>query len=145
MAALDAIGAQLRRRIPAWVYACTYALVVGILLACGALLITLVTGGDLVRAKILLFLGGWVLLAIATARLWPRRGSEDASTGSYDEAVERVEPDGRIQRITNAVPPARWVRRPPPPERISTAGKQFLGGVVTLAFSLLLETAFGVG
>lgn len=139
MGARDTVAEWLRQHVPAWIYACTYAFVVAVALTCVALLFTLLTGGDLVRAKLFLFFGGWILLAIATAQLWPQGGSEDEPVDSYDEAVGTVAPDSRMQRIANAIPPARWVRRPPPPERVSMAGKQFLAAVATLAVSFLVE------
>lgn len=143
MGARDTFDSRLRRRIPAWVDAVTYALVVGGLLTLAALVATLVTGGDLVRVKLMLFFGGWILLAIAAAMLWPDR-STLTSAGETDSKGTSVGRDGRIQRLSSDIPPARWVREPTPHERISRGGKLFWAALVTLAISFLLETVFGV-
>lgn len=131
---------RLRQRVPAWVDAVTYALVLGGLLTAGALLVALGNGGDLSTVKYLLFGAGWVLLAIATVRLWPSRGGETEDAADLDRSIGSP---GRVQRLAKDAPPARWVRRPTPHERLSSASKQFLAALFTLAISLLLEVGIG--
>lgn len=131
---------RIQQGIPAWVDAVTYALVLGVLLTAGALLVALGVGGDLTTVKYLLFGAGWVLLAIATVRLWPTRGGDPGESADLDQSIGSP---GRVQRLAENAPPARWVRRPTPHERLSNAAKQFLAALVTLAFSLLLEVGIG--
>lgn len=127
---------RLRQRGPAWVDAVTYALVLGGLLTAGALLVALGAGGDLTTVKYLLFGAGWVLLAIATVRLWPARGGETEDAADLDRSVGS---QGRVQSLVIGTPPARWVRQPAPHERFSSAAKQFLAAMVTLTISFFLE------
>lgn len=134
-------GSRLQLRLPAWIDAITYAFVIGGLFTLGSLFVALLTGGDLVRVKYLLFFAGWVLLGVATVRLWPRRGEH---TDGEDSATRSVETPGRVQRIASDVPPARWVREPSANERLSDASKQFLAAIVTLAISFTMEIGFGV-
>ncbi|WP_247731538.1 DUF7555 family protein [Halovivax limisalsi] len=131
---------RLRRRIPAWIDAITYALVLGGLLTAGALLVALGAGGDLTTVKYLLFGAGWVLLAIATVRLWPSRGGDPEPSDDFDRSIGSP---GRVQRLADDAPPARWVRQPTPHERLSSASKQFLAAIITLAISILLEVGIG--
>ncbi|WP_254862396.1 DUF7555 family protein [Halovivax gelatinilyticus] len=134
-------------RASAWIHAFTYAVVGGGVLTVGSLVLSLVTGGDLVRAKIILFLAGWIVLAYSTVKLWPtsRPHDEAGREDPYAQAVPHVENVGRFQRIVWNTPPARYLTTPAPEDRISTDGKLFLVGLVTLAISFVLETAFGVG
>lgn len=144
MGTADRLGSWTRRRLPAWADALSYALVIGGLTTVAAFLLTGLTGGDIVRVKLLLFFGGWVLLAVATAKLWPRRGS-DETTPKTDTVTEAAPGGKRITRLAAATPPARWVREPIAHEQLSGGGKLFWAAVATLAISFVLETVFGVG
>lgn len=135
-----ALRTRLRQRVPAWVDAVTYALVLGGLFTTGALLVALGAGGDLTTVKYLLFGVGWVLLAIATVRLWPSRGGETGDDGDLGRSIGSPR---RLERLATDAPPARWVRGPTPHERLSNAAKQFLAALVTLAISFLLEIGIG--
>lgn len=147
MAPTDSLGDRLWVLCRSWLDAITYALAVTGLTGIGALLLGVATGGGVVRAKHLLFVSGWLLLAYATVRLWPtspddagpspnRRGSESVPT-SRDST--------RFQAVVRALPPRRWVRPPPPEKRITPPGKLLLGSLLVLLLSFLMETVFGVG
>ncbi|MUV89065.1 hypothetical protein GJ629_03420 [Halapricum sp. CBA1109] len=120
--------------------AVVYAAAVTGAVTAAAFALTVLTGGDLVRVKTLLFVAGWALVSYGTFRLWPRSPAD-------------VEPDnrspvqtGRIQRTVESVPPLRWFDAAVVAKRqLSQAGKLFLGGVGALLVSLLLEVAGGVG
>ncbi|KKF39017.1 hypothetical protein FK85_31910, partial [Halorubrum saccharovorum] len=117
--------------------ALAYALAVAGAVTSGALALALATGGGFVRGKILTFVAGWLLVGYATVRLWP--------TSVDDLEGPSVSARGtRLEGLVRGIPPLRWLRLPAPPERVRVAGKVFLAGVVTLAGSLLMETAFGV-
>lgn len=49
-----------------------------------------------------------------------------------------------FQAIVQSIPPNRWVRPPHPEHRMTLGGKLFLSGLLTLLFSFLLETVFGI-
>lgn len=140
MESFRAVRRRLRQGLPAWVDAVTYALVLCGLLTTGALLIALGAGGDLTTVKYLLFGAGWVLLALATVRLWPSRRGETEDTADLDRSIGSP---GRIQRLATDAPPARWVRQPTPHEQLSNAAKQFLTALFTLAISFLFEVGIG--
>lgn len=131
---------RLRQRVPALVDAATYAIVLGGLLTVGGLLVALGVGGDLTTVKYLLFGVGWVLIAIATVRLWPSRRRDPETADGLNGAVQS---SGRIQQLAKNAPPARWVRDPEPYEQLSSAAKQFLAGLVSLAISFFLEAGIG--
>lgn len=131
------VSRRLSNRARAWVDAFAYALAVAVAVTLGALAIGLATGGGFVRGKVLSFVAGWLLVGYATVRLWP--------TSVDDLGGPSVSARGtRLEGLVRAVPPLRWIRLPAPPDRVRVAGKVFLAGVVTLAGSLLMETAFGV-
>lgn len=132
-----AVPRQLSRCARAWVDAITYAFAVAAAVTLGAVALGLATGGGFVRGKTLAFVAGWLLIGYATVRLWPT--SVDDLDGPSMSARGT-----RLEGLVRAVPPLRWIRLPAPPERVRVAGKVFLAGVVTLAGSLLMETAFGV-
>lgn len=130
--------------------AITYALVVAAITTGVAVVVGTATGGGLVRAKFVLFLAGFLLLAYATVRLWPTSPSdlESGTTGVAGDPTGRSVPavpdETRFQTFVQAVPPLRWLPSPPPERRVTPAGKLFLGSVFVLLVSYLLETAFGI-
>ena len=132
-----AVPRRLSARVRAWADAVAYALALALAVTLGAVALGLATGGGFVRGKLLAFVAGWLLIGYATIRLWP--SSLDDLDGSSVSARGT-----RFERLVRAAPPLRWVRLPPPSERVRVAGKVFLAGVATLVGSLLLETAFGV-
>lgn len=170
---------QVRRRIRVWTDAFTYALALTAIVGVGCFVLGFATGGGAVRAKELLFVAGWLLLAYATVRLWPsspaevgpgagsesglrsRSRSESGSgsrsgSGSSPEArsataprprgsavAERL-PSTRFQTFVQTLPPVRWVRPPTPEHRLTPPGKVFVGSLLILSLSFLLETVFGV-
>ena len=119
--------------------ALTYALAVVATSTVLAVVLTVLTGGDLVRVKLVLFLIGWALVSYATFRLWPR------SAADLDAKSRRSVQPGRFQRIVNALPPLRWLDSPLlRKQRLSQPGKLFLAGSLVLLASFLLETVGGV-
>jgi hypothetical protein len=110
-----------------------------------ALLGGLLLGGGLARAKLVLFLSGWLLLGLATVRLWPKSPKQVAeggdsptrTTASIDESTTRVE------AVAETLPPLRWMG--PVSRRLSPPTKLFVAALLVLASSLALEVVFGVG
>lgn len=144
------IRRRLRTRALAWGDAFVYALVVAAFSTLLAVVVGVATGGGLVRAKVLLFLAGVGLMAYATVRLWPespgdrddRAGPGLPDPGGGPAFTSRERP--RLQRVTAAVPPMRWVHAPPPEERVTVPGKLFWSSVAILLVSYLMEAVFGI-
>ena len=120
-----------------WIDAVGYTVVLASVATLGALAVGIASGGGFVRGKLLTFLAGWVLIAYGTVRLWPSAPDEDSE-------VLRGTRQTRFQRFVRRIPPLRWVRSPPPTERVRPARKILLSGVVTLAASLVMEVGFGI-
>lgn len=120
-----------------WVDATGYALVLAVVMTAGAVTFGVVTGGEFVRGKFLTFLAGWILVGYATVRLWPKRGGRE---GEVMSGTRRT----RFQRVVRTVPPIRWIRPPPPTDRVGAATKVFLAGVFTLLTSVVMEVLFGI-
>ncbi|QSG05567.1 DUF7555 family protein [Halapricum desulfuricans] len=115
-----------------------YAAVVTVVTTMLAAVVSVALGGDLVLVKTLLFLSGWVIVSYATFRLWPRSPTDS-------ETSTRSPGEGRFQRFVRSLPPLRWLepsrwRR----ERVSQPAKLFVGGLLVLLVSFLMETAGGV-
>ena len=120
-----------------WTDAIGYALVLTAVVTTAAVVLGIATGGGFVRGKFLTFLSGWVLVGYATVRLWPKRGEAEGESLSGTRRT-------RFQRAVASVPPIRWVRAPPPTDRVRAPGKTFLGGVLTLLASVVMEVGFGI-
>ncbi|WP_195892462.1 DUF7555 family protein [Halopiger goleimassiliensis] len=128
--------------------AVTYALATTVCAIVAAIVVAIATGGTLVRANYLLFFAGWLLMAYATIRLWPRSPADletDPNQRRDGESIPEAADRTRFQRFVRRLPPRRWVRTPRPRRRLTTAGKLFLSAVLILLASLLLEVVFGVG
>lgn len=130
--------------------ALTYAAVVALVATVVSLVLGVATGGGVVRGKRVLFVLGFGLMTYATVRLWPT-SVEDVTDGPGDDAaavastVPRGTDEGtRFQRLVAALPPVRWVSLPSPDDRLSPAGKLFLGSVLALLVSFAMEVGFGV-
>ncbi|OLZ41671.1 hypothetical protein A6E15_12050 [Natrinema saccharevitans] len=143
----DAVRDRLRMFGRVGLDAITYAITVAALTGIGALIIGIATGGGIVRAKSLLFVAGWLLLAYATVRLWPTSPddvgppSNRGVTGSIPAAHDST----RFQSFVRTLPPLRWIQLPPSEKRLTPPGKLLLGSLLVLLLSFLMETAFGVG
>lgn len=123
--------------------ALAYAVVVAGVTFVLALATGIATGGGVVRAKILLFLAGWLFVGIATVRLWPKSPRKVALEGDGGDVRRASTPgDTRIESVADALPPLRWMGQPP--RRISPAVKLFVGGLLVLLCSFLLEVVFTV-
>ena len=141
------LAARLRTIALVWADALGYALLVALLTTVGALVVGIATGGGFVRAKVLLFLSGFLLLGYATIRLWPTSPEDlEDETGVRDIAGESISVSERtrFQSLVRTVPPVRWLPPPPPARRMTPAGKLFFGSLLVLLTSYLMETAFGV-
>ena len=134
---MSGTSARLSHRLRVWVDAVGYALVLAVVVTTTAIVLGIATGGEFVRGKTLTFLGGWLLVGYATVRLWPKRRDPERESLSGTRRT-------RFQRVVRAVPPVRWIRVPPPTDRVRPAGKTFLAGVLTLLVSLVMEVGFGV-
>jgi hypothetical protein len=119
--------------------ALAYAVALAALVVVAALVVGVASGGGFVRAKVLLFLAGFGLMAYATVRLWPRTPA-DLESGT----IPATDDETRFQRAVGALPPLRWLPPPPPQRRFTPAGKLFVGCLVVLALSYAMETVFGV-
>lgn len=130
----------LSRYVGTAVDALAYAAVVTVVTVILALVGGVATGGGVVRAKLLLFLGGWLLLTVATVRLWPQSPADDGSASGPPRAgtIETT----RIEEVAAALPPLRWVG--PPSRRLSPPLKLFVASLFVLLTSLLLEVVFAV-
>ncbi|MFC4544299.1 hypothetical protein ACFO5R_20425 [Halosolutus amylolyticus] len=141
------MGERFRSLARIWADALTYALAVTAVAAVAALVLSVATGGGLVRTKAFLFVGGWVLLAYATVRLWPTSPEDvgDPQRNRVGESLPETETSTRFQTFVRRLPPMRWIQSPPPEDRMTTQGKLLLGSLLVLLLSFLLETVFGVG
>lgn len=132
-------GTYLRMAIDALAYA--------VVVTAGSLVLALVLGiaigGSVVLAKLLLFLAGWLMLAVATFRLWPRSPESGGAPVTRPHPARRGGLERtRVEGVADAVPPLRGMR--PPPRQFSPASKLFLASLVVLFTSLLLEVVLAV-
>lgn len=146
-------------RLVGWLDAVAYALTGALLAVPLAVVGGFLAGGGLVYAKIALFLGGFAIMAVATATLWPSKPSDLASdadggsgvgsagagtAGSGSGPAQTESLASQVGRGLDAVPPLRWVPEPAPSYRRSTGTKLFLLSLVVLATSWAMEAVFGV-
>lgn len=118
--------------------ALVYGLAVTAVLVVVSAAISFPLGGGWPGVKNLLFVLGFALFGLASFQLRPTPPwrEEDAAT---DERRET-----RFQTAVQAVPPLRWYDLPPD-DRLLTPARLFLGSVLTLAVSFLMEAVLGVG
>ena len=143
------LGGRLRTKALVWIDALQYGVVLAAAVTAGAVLVGVASGGGLVRAKLLLFLAGFLLMGYATVRLWPsspedlesgRTGRRDPTGDSLPATTDRT----RFQALVQWLPPLRWLPSPPPAERMVPPGKLFLGSLLVLLTSYLMEAALGI-
>lgn len=137
---------RLRTAALALVDAVGYATLVTVVALVTALVVGIATGGGFVRAKALLFVGGILLMGYATLLLWPS-SPEDLASGSGPRGGETIPAPAdrtRLESLTRTLPPWRWLPSPPPGDGMSVGGKLFLGSLLVLLASYLMETVFGV-
>ncbi|WP_254840650.1 DUF7555 family protein [Natronomonas marina] len=115
-----------------------------------AFLFGIVTGGGFVRAKALLFVAGFGLMAYSTARLWPTSpedtdgGRMQGVTAENGRSIPAPHQQTRFEEMARRLPPARWARLPPADRRLTPAGKLFWSSLAVLVVSYLMESVFGI-
>lgn len=137
----------LETRLRALVDLFTYALVLTSVSLAISLFLGVATGGGAVRAKVFLFVIGWVMVGYATVLLWPSRPPIDGDDeeGAREKGSSLPARDAsRFQGIVRKTPPARWIQLPPPQHRIPLRSQLFFGGLCILATSYVMETVFNV-
>lgn len=126
--------------------ALAYAVVLAGLLTLVAVTLGIASGGGFLRAKLLLFGFGWLVLAYATVKLWPR-SPEDMGRSpeqSQGRSLAGLNTSTKLQRFVNRLPPMRWICPPPPAEQVTLEAKMFLAGMFALIVSYLMERWFGI-
>jgi len=140
-------------------HALMYALAVAAVGIFLSLVVGIAIGGGPVAVKTLLFVIGWLMMGYAVVRLWPSNStklkmenlSEDDAKMSHPEpdpspdSIPADVTETRFQEAVYRLPPGRWLPRPAPSHRVRIEGKLFLGSVLVLLTSFLMETVFGVG
>lgn len=126
--------------------AATYAVTVALAVTLGAVVLSITTGGGLVRGKNFLFVSGWILMAYATVQLWPSSPKNSEKPQELYRGRSIPNPDNltRFQRFVRRLPPRRWTQSPPPDSRITVEGKLFYSAVLALFISFVMETWLGV-
>lgn len=144
----SSIGSRVPVATRVVVDAATYVVAVAAVATALALVVALVTGGGFVRAKALLFLGGFVLMAYATVQLWPSSPADlETESGLVAETGRSIPGPSEATRFQAAVrrlPPLRWIRLPSPEQRLAPAAKLFWSSVAVLLVSFAMEVVFGV-
>lgn len=120
-----------------WLGGIAYAQLVAGVVTAASVALGLATDGGFIRGKQLAFISGWLLIGYGTIRLWPRAEQELGSSTITTRGT-------RFERLAWALPPTRWIRQPPPTDRLRIATKLFLAGILTLLISLLMELRFGI-
>lgn len=150
---------RLRLNAIALTHALTYAALVAVASTAVSFVLGVASGGGAVRAKIFLFVIGWILMAYAVVRLWPsdpdayrkkdpselRNKKVGSATDPTPDSIPAEESHSRFQQTVHQMPPVRWLPRPTPAHRLTTEAKLFLGSVFVLLTSFLMEVVFGVG
>jgi hypothetical protein len=140
-------------------HALMYALAVAAVAFFVSLVVGIAIGGGPVEVKTLLFVIGWLMMAYALVRLWPTNPTKvrveemDADDANVSDPEPDSSPDSipaettetRFQEAVYRLPPGRWLPRPAPSHRVRVEGKLFLGSVLVLLTSFLMETVLGIG
>ena len=122
-----------------WLDAITYAVVLAVAVTGGSFAVGIAAGGGLPLGNVVTFVVGWLLVGYGTIRLWPSNPDELTQGG-----VITPDQQSRLQGLVRQLPPVRWYQ-PAPRDQLRVAAKIFWAGVVTLAFSYIIETALNVG
>ena len=93
-------------------------------------------------SKYLLFVVGFLLFGIGSFGMRPRGAWKD---GDDDDRLLASSDDeeSRFGALVQAIPPLRWYELDPE-NRLSLATKLFVGGVLVLVTSYVMETVFNV-
>jgi hypothetical protein len=100
-----------------WADTLTYSVVVAALIVLGAVVLSVVTGGGLARANILVFTAGWIQLSYATVVLWPT-SPDDLESTTDQPTVKADDMSTKVQSIARSLPPLRWLTLPRPEDRM---------------------------
>ena len=100
--------------------------------------LSVVTGGGLVRLKFLLFVVGFLAFGLGSLGLQPKSPHQDDERITFEHNTET-----RFDEQVQELPPLRgeWI---PMSDRVSRNVKVFVTGVALLAVSLIMEIVFGV-
>lgn len=142
MGSPDSLVDRLVGFVRIWIETLTYAFVVVVLTILTSLVLSVVSGGELARANVFVFVIGWMLLAYATFLMWP---SSPKDLEEDDPNRRAIGESSRLQSLAQQLPPARWIRPPHPGVRMTPQGKLFVAALAVLAVSFVAETWFGVG
>lgn len=119
--------------------AITYGIVVSVFgwLICTVLGLLLL--GSWSGVKFLLFIAGFLQIAIGVTQLWPTDVSdlENANNPDPDDV-------SHVQIIVNRIAPIDRLGLPPT-ERFEPGVKRFVAGLMLLGISLSMEVVFGIG
>lgn len=121
---------------------CLYGLTVAVVLVCVSAVVSFALGAGWGGSKYLLFVVGFLLFGVGAIGMRPKGAWKD--DGDDDES-QRVSSDDetRFQAFVQAIPPLRWYELDPD-DRLSLAAKLFVGSLLVLGTSFVMETAFGV-
>lgn len=90
-----------------------------------------------------LFVFGWLAFGYGTFKMLPSRPWRD-SDGGVDPFETGANEQTKFQELVQRLPPARF-RPVPVPNRVPTGARVFIGSLVMLGTSIVLEQAFGIG
>jgi len=121
-----------------------FGIAISLLAVAAAFTLSITTGGGAVRANILLFIFGWVLMAYATFHLWPSSPKTPDSDEKKTKALSTYDETG-LQRIVRRFGPVRILGRPPPAMRLSVTVQRFIASLCIFATSFILEVIGGIG
>ena len=121
---------------------CLYGLTVAVVLICAATVASFALGAGWGGSKYLLFVVGFLLFGLGAIGMRPKGAWKDDDD---DDESRRVSSDDetRFQAFVQALPPLRWYELDPD-DRLSLAAKLFVGSLLVLGTSFVMETAFGV-
>ena len=95
-------------------------------------------------AKYGLFVFGWLAFGYGTFKLLPSRPWKDDDGDVPGPLAVGAGEETKFQSLVQRLPPARF-RRIPPVQRLPTGVRVFVGSLVMLATSIVMEQLFGIG
>lgn len=118
--------------------AVTYGAVVAVAWSLVCAVLGLLVFGSWSGVKLLLFIAGFLQIAIGVAQLWPTDISD------VERPHERTPDDvSGVQAVVNRVAPFEQLGLPPD-ERFEPGVRQFVAGLLLLGVSYSMEAVFGI-